>query len=338
MGLANVAATIHAYMCDDAGFGYSWSERFGNSADPVTITVEGRKYTINRGDYDCSSSVITAWKKALEGTKYEGRLDGATYTGNMRSVFVNSGLFDVWDVNSTSAVRGDIYLNDTSHTAMCQDGGADGVYGYDALSEFCINEFGGTYGGQRGDQTGGESRIAGFYNYPWDCTLHYNGKADGSTKTDPDAGSWPLQMYTSNGTKAQKFKYIYNSDKTVSMQCVANKKFIDVHGAEVKNGTEVWLYTKNKTKAQKWKFVQKTGAKYRPAKSAPFEIVSALNSNYCLDVKGAGTEPGTTVQLYKRNGTTAQEWYRLDNGDGTWTLINNALGSKLVLDAKDGGK
>ena len=82
-------------MCEDSGFGYSWGERYGNSADPVTYTIEGRKYTINRGDYDCSSSVCTAWQKALEGTKYEGRLDGATFTGNMRSVFVNSGLFDV---------------------------------------------------------------------------------------------------------------------------------------------------------------------------------------------------------------------------------------------------
>lgn len=342
MGLANVAATIHAKMCEDSGFGYSWGERYGNSADPVTYTIEGRKYTINRGDYDCSSSVCTAWQKALEGTKYEGRLDGATFTGNMRSVFVNSGLFDVWNTDSTNAVRGDVYLNDSSHTAMCQDGGSDNVYGYDALSEFCINEFGGTYGGQRGDQTGGESRIAGFYNYPWNCTLHYNGKADGSQKTDPNAGSWPLQMYNSNGTNAQKFKYVYSKDKAgasvVSMQCVTNKKFIDVHGAEAKNGTEVWLYTKNNTNAQKWKFVQKTGKQYRPAKSAPYEIVSTINENYCLDVQGGASEPGTKVQLYKRNGTKAQEWYRLDNGDGTWTLINNALGSKLVLDAVGGGK
>ena len=65
---------------------------------------------------------------------------------------------------------------------MCQDGGTDGPLGYDALSEFCINEFGQVYGGQRGDQTGGESRIAGYYDFPWNCTLHYNGKAD-----DPSA-------------------------------------------------------------------------------------------------------------------------------------------------------
>lgn len=178
--IANIAAQIHANMCDDPGFGYSWSERFGNSADPVTWNIDGRNYTVWRGDYDCSSSVITAWQAALEGTDYEGALDGATYTGNMRSVFVNSGLFDVWDTNSTSAHRGDVYLNDNCHTAMCQDDGGDGPYGYDCLSEFSINEFGEVYGGQRGDQTGWESHIQGYYSYPWNCTLHYNGEADGS--------------------------------------------------------------------------------------------------------------------------------------------------------------
>ena len=57
---ANVAATIHANMCNDPGFGYSQDERYGTSSDKVTYNIEGRNYTINRGDYDCSSSVCTA--------------------------------------------------------------------------------------------------------------------------------------------------------------------------------------------------------------------------------------------------------------------------------------
>lgn len=189
MGLANIAAQIHANMCDDSRFGYSWSPRWGTDGwGYVTWTIEGKDYTVKIGDYDCSSSVITAWKTALKGTAYEGALDNATYTGNMRSVFVNSGLFDVWNTNSTNACRGDIYLNDNCHTAMCQDGGSDGVYGWDCLSEFSINEFGDVYGGSTGDQTGGESRINGYYNFPWDCTLHYNGKADGSSNNSGSGG------------------------------------------------------------------------------------------------------------------------------------------------------
>ena len=175
---ANVAATIMQRMCEDDGFGYSWDERYGTAADKVKWTIEGRAYTIDRGDYDCSSAVITAWKMALQGTEYEGALDGATYTGNMRSVFLKSGLFEMWDTATTEARRGDVYLNDVYHTAMCLDGGRDNVLGYDALGEFCINEKGGVHGGKRGDQTGREAYVHAYYNYPWTCTLHYNGKAD----------------------------------------------------------------------------------------------------------------------------------------------------------------
>ena len=182
---AEVAAKIHQRMCDDPGFGYSWEERYGTDTDKVTWVIEGRSYTLNRGDYDCSSSVITAWKMALQGTPYEGVLDGAQSTHSMRSVFLASGLFEAWDTSSTYAVRGDVYLNDQNHTALCQDGGTgDGPYGKDMLSEFCINEKGGTHGGKRGDQTGYEAYVHEFYEYwaGWDVTLHYNGKANGLAK------------------------------------------------------------------------------------------------------------------------------------------------------------
>lgn len=180
--IADIAAQIHANMCNDDRFGYDWDERYGGP-QIVTWRIDGRDYTINVGDFDCSSSVITAWQMALEGTDYEGALDGATYTGNMRSVFERSGLFYSSYANAS---RGDVYLNDVHHTAMCQDGGDDGVFGYDCLSEFCINEHGDVYGGERGDQTGYEAYIHGFYEYwdGWDATLHYNGKADASRRSE----------------------------------------------------------------------------------------------------------------------------------------------------------
>lgn len=175
-----VAAAIHADMCDDDDNGYSWSPRNGGDSPEgnKTLTIDGKKYTYPRGSYDCSSSVIKAWQLAIQHTEYAGRLDGATFTGNMRSVFAASGLFDVWDTATTEAARGDVYLNDANHAAMCQDGGRDGVYGYDALSEFRVNENGEVYGGKVGDQTGTEAYVHAFYDYPWDVTLHYNGKAD----------------------------------------------------------------------------------------------------------------------------------------------------------------
>lgn len=174
-----IAAAIHKRMCEDSRFGYSWEERWGYYWN--VWNYDGRDYVVYAGDYDCSSSTITAWKKAVEGTAYEGKLDGATYTGNMRSVFVNSGLFE-WKPMSFLAEPGDLYLNEGCHVAMCQ------TQYPDILSEFSSNEYGGAYGGSRGDQTGWESHVTDYYDYPWDGILHYNGKADGSSGGSSGSG------------------------------------------------------------------------------------------------------------------------------------------------------
>lgn len=189
---ADIAARIHADMCEDDRNGYSQSPRWGGDHPDgkKRLTIDGREYEYRLGSYDCSSSVITAWSQALRYTPYEGSLDGATVTGDMRPVFEGSGLFTS---SREYAKRGDIYLNDVHHTAMCQDGGGDGVYGYDCMSEFAINENGGVTGGRVGDQTGGEARITAFRQYSrgWDPTLHYNGKADveGGGRADEGAGN-----------------------------------------------------------------------------------------------------------------------------------------------------
>ena len=171
-----IAAAIHKRMCEDDRFGYDWDERWGYYWN--VWNIGGHDYVVYAGDYDCSSSCITAWKKAIEGTAYEGALDGATYTGNMRSVFVGSGLFE-WKPMSFLADTGDLYLNEGSHVAMCQ------TQYPDVLSEFSINEHGDVYGGERGDQTGWESHVSDYYDFPWDGILHYNGKADSSAPKPP---------------------------------------------------------------------------------------------------------------------------------------------------------
>ncbi len=159
-----LAADVHKRMTDDPRFGYSWAERWGHA--PEAWTVDGKAVTINVGDYDCSSSTITAWKLALRAFGLGDVLAAASYTGNMRYVFLRTGLFE-WRTDFANAKRGDLYLNEGSHVAMCQGGGR--------LTEFSSNEFGGCYGGQRGDQTGFESCENGYYWYPWDGYLHYIG-------------------------------------------------------------------------------------------------------------------------------------------------------------------
>ena len=211
ISIANEAAEIHAFMCNDDRFGYSWSPRWGEDGEYVTFTSSsGRTYTLKTGSYDCASSWQTAWRLALEYTEYAGAINDMSYTGNAESVCCGSGLFDRWDTNSTNATRGDGYLDPANHIAMCQDGGSDGVYGADMLSEFSINEFGDVYGGQPGDQTGFEAYVHGYYDFA-SITLHYNGKADGEgcyvqpapVVTDGPIPSVPFRVKTENGWLAE---------------------------------------------------------------------------------------------------------------------------------------
>lgn len=125
-------------------------------------------------DYDCSSAVIQAWENAGVPVKSKG----ATYTGNMYSVFKSCGFEDVTASvnlsNGSGLQRGDVLLNHVNHTAMyCGNG---------QIVQASINEFGKTTGGQTGDQTGREFYIRGYYNYPWNAVLRYKG----SSGTVPD--------------------------------------------------------------------------------------------------------------------------------------------------------
>lgn len=116
-------------------------------------------------DYDCSSAVIAAWE--LAGVPVKSR--GASYTGNMRGVFLRCGFEDVTAgidlTTGTGLQRGDVLLNIRHHTAIyCGDG---------QEAEASINELGTATGGQTGDQTGREFLLRPYRNYPWDCVLRY---------------------------------------------------------------------------------------------------------------------------------------------------------------------
>ncbi len=200
---AKVAAECHKHLCEHDWHGYTQgSGRWGDGEGACDVWVDGKCYKVQQGDRDCSSSVIECWQLALEGTAYAGALGklgvgGPTYTGNMKQAFIKTGLFE-WKPMSFVAQKGDIYLNEASHTAMCQSSSPD------MLSEFLINENGQITGGKTGDQTGKESVIRGYYNFPWDGILHYNGKADG-VNPGSDSGLESVRIYRPGLIASQKW-------------------------------------------------------------------------------------------------------------------------------------
>ena len=127
-------------IANDDTHGYSQANRWGTP------------------DYDCSSFVITAFEQAGVLLK----TNGATYTGNMKSVALKTGFELVnWNNDINNLKRGDILLNEATHTA-CYIGGGKIVHASSDRGN-----------PQAGDQTGTEIYVANYYNKPWDCVLRY---------------------------------------------------------------------------------------------------------------------------------------------------------------------
>lgn len=121
-----------------------------------------------RGDYDCSSAVISSFKQA-------GVPLSCTYTGDMYADMCKKGFLDVTKLVNRSTGSGlepgDVLLNVAHHTAMYAGDGQE--------VEASVNENGRATGGRPGDQTGREILIRSYRNYPWDYVLRYVGSDSG---------------------------------------------------------------------------------------------------------------------------------------------------------------
>ena len=175
---AKAAAAIHHYMASHPSEFWYVLGGWGGGRGNATVTVDGIKYSIARGGYDCGHSVTAAWRAVLAKTRYAGCLNNVSWTGDMRSNYRNSGLFDV--VSPTHGQAGDIMLNDSQHAAMCQSSG---------YSTF--NNPGSVFANASGPGT------------PMSCRLHYNGKADTKGKT---TSSGKKKAVWKTKTKTKKIK------------------------------------------------------------------------------------------------------------------------------------
>lgn len=116
-------------------------------------------------DYDCSSLIY-------EGFRVGGGFNLPThsgYTGSMVSDFTAAGFtwLPGYGNSASDCKRGDILLNAGAHVELYLGEGMNvGAH---------MNEFGGITGGQPGDQTGQEISKGGYYSFPWDGILRYEG-------------------------------------------------------------------------------------------------------------------------------------------------------------------
>ncbi|MDY4770278.1 MAG: NlpC/P60 family protein [Lachnospiraceae bacterium] len=189
-----------------------------------------------KGDYDCSSAVIQAWQNAGVPVKS----GGATYTGDMKNVFLKNGFADVTSkvnvATGSGLIRGDVLLNEAHHVAMYCGNGKE--------VEASINEKGTAHGGQPGDQTGKEFLIRSYRNYPWDCILRYS--ENNVTVNDAIIKKQNTRAYIAQIKKDTKC-YVESSKNSPSKMFPKLKK-----GAVV----EVMKYTETDSSGLKWYFIR----------------------------------------------------------------------------------
>ncbi|GGV76237.1 hypothetical protein GCM10010512_48890 [Streptomyces thermoviolaceus subsp. thermoviolaceus] len=129
----------------------------------------------------------------------------------------------------------------------------------------------------------GETRAATFRSgIEGKCLdVRNSGTADGT----------PVQLWTCNGTDAQRWTYVPEAGGTLR----AFGKCLDVTGNGTANGSKVQLWPCNGGGAQLW---------------VPGPDGSLVNpqSGRCLDDPASTTQDGTQLQIWDCNGSNAQRW------------------------------
>lgn len=152
-----------------------------------------------------------------------------------------------------------------------------------------------------------------------------------------------VQLYTANGTWAQKWYVKYLGDGRYTLTAMNADKALDVNNNALSDYTNVHIYSGNGTSAQKW-YIKAAG-------DGSYYIISSSSGSY-LDVSGGSAKNGTNIQIFHPNGTKAQKFTFTRTGsyqdqlaaryagtiaDGTW-YIKSSISQSCVLDVCGGGK
>lgn len=302
-----LARGIMYHLVTCAKHGYSQITRNGNGEEIITYC--GVSVKIKSGDRDCSSAIISAFEAAGISC------GGATYTGNMRRLMCATGNFRWHPMSDGYTAKGaDVYLNETHHTAMCLSDQPD------LLMQFSISE-NGTVHGQEGDQTGAESVVEPYYNYPWDGILECINNEDVPTAENkpviinatvqPNSGADYMRL-----TLERVEKDIYKiGDKANGFYLTAADS---IAGANVDfRGFDCGKY-------QLWTMLKKP---YKAADYTMFESVAA--PGLYLSVENNGQDGKNNLKLWTDLHNMKQKFYIREESDGL-TMIIHAFSGQCV--------
>lgn len=217
MTVAEQALQWAINIANDQSHGYSQANRWGNP------------------DYDCSSLVLSAYKKA--GVD----VGQATYTGNMRSELLKHGFTDVTAScnlsNCNGMQRGDILLYHLS-----------GTQGHTALyagNRQIVHARGQSYGSPAPGDQGSEIAVTPYSRSRWATVLRYTGGQAQAVKRYEVKTTLPMIQYGDTGAAVRVWQVIVGCDADGEFGYVtkgATLAFQTEHAIEIDGvvGPESW--------------------------------------------------------------------------------------------------
>ena len=113
-----------------------------------------------------------------------------------------------------------------------------------------------------------------------------------------------VQQYKWNGSAAQCWRFIDAGNGSYYIQSKLGT-VLDIVSGAIYAGNNVQTYMLNETNAQKWKLSK---LNYADIEEGTYTIQTALSTNKVLDISGGSVDNSANVQIYDKNGTTAQNF------------------------------
>lgn len=135
------------------------------------------------------------------------------------------------------------------------------------------------------------------------------------------------RFYEWNGTTAQRWYITKDGDNQYHIVSKLTGLVLDF------NGTTLQMNELSGSTTQQFTLTPVENP-FSIDENAHYEFVSALDSNFVIDIAGGSTEISANTQLYTSNDSLAQSFYFRKNSDETYTIYNTK--SKKALDVVGG--
>lgn len=134
-----------------------------------------------------------------------------------------------------------------------------------------------------------------------------------------------VQQYKWNGSAAQCWRFIDAGNGSYYIQSKLGT-VLDIVSGAIYAGNNVQTYMLNETNAQKWKLSK---LNYADIEEGTYTIQTALSTKKVLDVLNGSCDNGANIQIYDKNGTSAQNFVIKKISEHEYQIICEKSGKAL---------